>query len=230
VRLEVSDLFVAYEQTPVLKAVNVGADRGECVAVIGPNGAGKSTLLKAIAGIITASSGDVRLDGVSVLRAKAQPLVDRSIVFVPQGKRVFPSLTVLENLDVMLSSFERNHRKDVVESLLSTFPGLEGRLYLPAARLSGGEQQILALARALIIKPKLLLLDEPTFGLSPRWSEEVFERLKTIKEIAVVVVEQNVRWALALADRAYVLKLGRVIRAGSTEEIARTVEFDWGLT
>ena len=228
--LEVRNLAVAYDGVQVLTGINIDVDHGECVAIIGPNGAGKSTLVKAIAGILKPIHGEIFFEGESIVGSDTRQLVSQAIVFIPQGKRVFPSLTVSENIEVMLEAHGKKERMRIIEELFSLFPFLKDRRDALAGRLSGGEQQIIALARALTVKPKLLLLDEPSFGLSPRWTEQVFETVESLHEIAVVLVEQNVHKALSLADRGYLLKLGKVVREGQATELMDNLQSDWGLT
>lgn len=230
--LEVKDLVVGYGGMQALHGVNICVAQGECVAIIGPNGAGKSTLLKAIAGVLKPMRGDILFAGKSIAGMEPEQLIHQAIVFVPQGKRVFPSLTVSENIEVMLEKFAKRERKRLIEEVLELFPILRERSSVLAGRLSGGEQQVVALARALTVKPKLLLLDEPSHGLSPRWTNEIFRRLSELaqKHITVVLVEQNVRKACVLADRAYILKMGQVARESHAKELTDTIAVDWGFT
>jgi branched-chain amino acid transport system ATP-binding protein len=228
--LEVNGLAVAYDGVPALRGVSLRIGYGECVAIIGPNGAGKSTLVKTIAGILQPAQGEILFEGLPITGVDTRQLVAQAIVYIPQGRRVFPSLTVLENIEVMLGIHGRRERKRIIEDLFSQFPILSDRGSVLAGQLSGGEQQIVALARALTAKPKLLLLDEPSFGLSPRWTDQVFEKIESLQDIAVVLVEQNVRKALSLAERGYVLRFGEIVREGRSSDLADYLQSDWGLT
>jgi len=209
--LTVEALEAGYEQVTVLHGVWLEVRAGEIVAVIGPNGAGKSTLLKAIYGLASVSAGTVRYDGVDVTRGRAHELTELGLNFVPQTDNVFPSLSIAENLAVATGVLPRSERPAALARVQELFPLLRERRRQRAGTLSGGQRKLVALARALVTDPRLLLLDEPSAGLAPRAMDEVFTKLDEIRElaIAIVVVEQNARRALALADRGYVLELGR---------------------
>jgi ABC-type branched-subunit amino acid transport system ATPase component len=210
-RLRVEALQAGYEQVTVLDGVSLEVGAGEIVAVIGPNGAGKSTLLKAIYGLARVTAGTVRYDGVDVTRSRAHELTELGLNFVPQTDNVFPSLSIAENLAVATGVLPRSERPAALARVQELFPLVRERRRQRAGTLSGGQRKLVALARALVTEPRLLLLDEPSAGLAPRAMDEVFTKLTEIRElaIAIVVVEQNARRALALADRGYVLELGR---------------------
>jgi branched-chain amino acid transport system ATP-binding protein len=214
--LEVSDLVAGYVRgLPVVHGVCIEVDRGEIVTLIGPNGAGKSTLLKAIAGLIAREAGRVMLGGRDVTRLPAHEAVSSGIGFVPQTANVFTTLTVHENLKVG-AHVVRGALNARLERAYALFPALAARRTLRARTLSGGERQMLAIARALMTDPTLLMLDEPTAGLAPRVVDGVFGQLRRLAErgIAVLMVEQNARAALRASDRGYVLSEGRKRFAG----------------
>ena len=210
-RLEVRELWAGYGRTEVLRGVSLHAGHGEIVAIIGPNGAGKSTVLRAVYGQCEVRRGDVRLDGASLVGVPAHRLVTRGVACVPQGRTVFPSLTVQENLDLGVYHEGGQPDPERLDEVLTRFRVLRERLAQRAGTLSGGEQQMLALARALLSRPRLLLLDEPSLGLAPRIQDQLFGTIGAINAagITVLIVEQNARRALALAHRAYVLELGQ---------------------
>jgi branched-chain amino acid transport system ATP-binding protein len=209
--LEVVELEAGYDDALVLRGVSLRAEAGEIVAVIGPNGAGKSTLLKAIYGLVTLVAGTVRFDGEDVTGLRADRLTRRGLNFVPQTENVFPSLTVAENLHMGSLGVPKADRREAVAGVHDLFPILAERAGQRAGTLSGGQRKLVALARALVTKPKLLLLDEPSAGLSPQAMDLVFDKLLEINQlgIGIVMVEQNARRALALAARGYVLDGGR---------------------
>ena len=195
----------------MLRGVSLQADAHEIVAVIGPNGAGKSTLLKAVYGLVTRRAGTVTWDGHDVTGVRADRLTRRGLNFVPQTANVFPTLTIDENVHVGSLVLPKEERRAAVERVRGLFPILGERGRQRAGTLSGGQRKIVALARALVTAPRLLLLDEPSAGLSPQATEEVFDKLVEINGlgVAIVMVEQNARRALALAHRGYVLDAGR---------------------
>ncbi len=209
--LAVRELWAGYGRTDVLRGVTVEVADGEIVAIIGPNGAGKSTVLRAVYGQCDIRRGEVLLDGAPLTGTPAHRLVARGIAAVPQGRTVFPSLTVRENLD--LGVYHEGGRPGAarLEAVWARFPVLRERQGQRAGTLSGGEQQMLALARALLSGPRLLLLDEPSLGLAPRLQDQLFATIARINTegVTVLMVEQNARRALALAHRAYVLELGQ---------------------
>jgi branched-chain amino acid transport system ATP-binding protein len=220
--LDVDDVVTGYGQLCVVRGVSFRLARDEILAVIGANGVGKTTLLNALVGQLRIWSGQVLLDGVPV-RRKPHDVVRGGIALVPEGRHVFATLTVDENLRV--GAHTRRSRREVEEDLerwYGTFPQLQGLRRRPAGQLSGGEQQMLALARALMSRPRVLLLDEPSLGLAPRVIEAVFEFVRTIRAegTAIVLVEQNARLALETADRAIVMQRGRVALEGPAERLA----------
>jgi branched-chain amino acid transport system ATP-binding protein len=207
--LEVSDLDAGYGSLQVLHGVDLRVDSGEYVALVGPNGAGKSTAIKAIVGLATRMGGRVEFDGQDLTGLDTQAVIDRGIGYVPQTGNVFPSLTVAENLRIggyRLGGLPEERRSAV----LSQFPALEGRLDERAGNLSGGQQQMLAVARALIPDPPLLLLDEPSAGLAPDLVDDMFDHIDRINDrgVSVLIVEQNAKTALQRCDRGYVMAQG----------------------
>jgi branched-chain amino acid transport system ATP-binding protein len=214
--LVVRDLHAGYEQVTVLRGVSLHAQGDEIVALIGPNGAGKSTFLKAIAGIVRPTSGSVAFGGVDVTGSRPDRLTRRGLGFVPQLDNVFSSLTVSENIDVGAQALARVDRQEAVAAVVDQFPLLRDRRRQRAGTLSGGQRKLVALGRALVGRPSLLLLDEPSAGLSPRATDMVFSELEGIRDrgIGIVMVEQNARRALSLADRGYVLDMGRNAHEG----------------
>ncbi len=210
--LQVDALVAGYEPgAPIVCGASLYAERGELVALIGPNGAGKSTLVKSIAGLVPVESGRVRLAGVDITGLAAHARVHAKLAFVPQLDNVFTTLSVADNLELGAQSLRGPLRKGRIDAVHALFPDLARQRKLAAGRLSGGQRQMLAIARALIAEPTLLLLDEPTAGLSPRMAAEVFDQLRAIRRAgaAILLVEQNVRAALSVADRLYVLVAGR---------------------
>ena len=203
--------------------------QGEIVGVIGPNGAGKSTMLNAIAGVVPLSDGDIRLGDESLVGDRPERIVRRGVSLVPEGRRIFGRLTVGENLE--LGTTARSDRaaaaKDV-EGVLELFPVLRGYYGSPAGKLSGGEQQMLAIGRALLSKPRLLMLDEPSLGLAPILIDRVFETLDELRSegVTILLVEQNAARTVELADRTYVLRTGRIELSGSREELLRDARFE----
>jgi ABC-type branched-subunit amino acid transport system ATPase component len=214
--LEVQGLEAGYGDAPVLHGVSLHADAGELVCVVGPNGAGKSTLLKAVYGVVRPRAGTVRLDGEEIAGERPDRLTRRGLNLVPQIDNVFPSLTVAENLKVGALGAPKHERVAALERTNDLFPILRERRRQRAGTLSGGQRKLVALARALVTSPRLLLLDEPSAGLAPQAAELVFSKLAEINRlgIGIVMVEQNARRALALADRGYVLDMGRNAFAG----------------
>ncbi len=208
--VELEDVVAGYvPRVDILRGVNLELNPGELVGIIGPNGAGKSTMLKALFGLIDIRAGSVRFKGIDISQLKAHELVEKGIAYVPQVDNVFPSLTVEENLEmgVFLKPEKAKERIDVVTGI---YPRLGERLKQRAGSLSGGERQMLALGRALMTEPEVLLLDEPSAGLSPALQDEVFIRTRQINAtgVAVIMVEQNARRCLQIADRGYVLDQG----------------------
>jgi len=223
----VHDVFAGYGKIEVLHGVNVRVGRGELVSLIGPNGAGKSTVLKAVTGFAPPRSGMVTFDGRDVTGMRADRLVPLGLSYVPQGRISFPSMSVQENLD--MGAFQVRDtvaRQASMERVYSLFPRLAERRGQIAGTMSGGEQQMLAIGRGLMISPKLMLLDEPSLGLAPRYVTLVFETLAALKRegLSMVVVEQNAAQSLALSDRAYLLELGRNKLEGTGAELLENPE------
>jgi branched-chain amino acid transport system ATP-binding protein len=210
--LEARNLVAGYEPgLPVLQGASLEARAGEVVAVLGPNGSGKSTLVKAIAGLVPVEAGTIRLFGRDITAVPAHRRVRHGLAFVPQTENVFARLTVRENLELSAAVLPGSQRRERIEAQYALFPDLGRLRTLPAGRLSGGQRQMLAVARALVVGPQVLILDEPSAGLAPRLNAAVFDMLRTVRALGVtiVLVEQNVRAALTLADRATVLVEGR---------------------
>jgi ABC-type branched-subunit amino acid transport system ATPase component len=210
-RLDIRDLWAGYGRTEVLRGVSLRLEAGEIVAIIGPNGAGKSTVLRAVYAQCDIRRGEILLDDEPLTGTPAHRLVRHGVACVPQGRSVFPSLSVRENLD--LGAYHGGGRPDPkrLEAVLARFPILRERLRQRAGTLSGGEQQMLALGRALLSEPRVLLLDEPSLGLAPRIQDLLFATIGGINRdgVSILMVEQNARRALSLAHRAYVLELGQ---------------------
>jgi branched-chain amino acid transport system ATP-binding protein len=221
--LEVDALEAGYDDALVLRGVSLEADAHEIVAVIGPNGAGKSTMLKAVYGLVTRRAGSVRFGGDDVTGLRPDRLTRRGLNFVPQTENVFPTLTVAENLHVSALVLPKDERRAAIERMRELFPIVVERSRQRAGTLSGGQRKLVALARALVTKPRLVLLDEPSAGLSPLAMDTVFDKLVEISAlgIGIVMVEQNARRALALAHRGYVLDTGRNAIAGTGAELLR---------
>jgi len=210
--LRVKNLQAGYELgSPIVRGVSIEASRGEIVAILGPNGAGKSTLVKAIAGTVPIESGEVRLDGEDITARPAHRMAGGGLAFVPQTDNVFTTLSVADNLRIAAHALSAAQRRARIAAICELFPDLARQRGLAAGRLSGGQRQMLAVARALIVVPKALLLDEPSAGLSPKVVAELFAKLVEIRAagVCIVLVEQNVRAALDVADRLYVLVEGR---------------------
>ena len=211
-RLEATDIYAGYGKIEVLHGASIRAAAGEIICIIGPNGSGKSTLLKTVFGLIKPTRGAVRFDGADITRLDPEQKVPLGIAFIPQGRNVFPSLTVRENLE--MGGTVLNDAKAVrlaIEEAVEAYPLLKGKIRERAGNLSGGEKQILSLARADMVKPGLILMDEPSIGLSPRMIDEVYEKIMEINRrgTTFAIVEQNARKALSIAHRGYVLDLGR---------------------
>jgi branched-chain amino acid transport system ATP-binding protein len=221
--LEIEALRVGYGGIPVLHGVTLRVRDAEFVSVVGPNGTGKSTLFNAISGVVPATSGAIRFDGMSLLEIAPARRAHLGIAHVPEGRQVFPSLTVLENLEMgAYTAAGRAAWRRNLESIYAWFPRLKERAKQLAGTLSGGEQQMLAISRGIASSPKLLMLDEPSMGLSPAIADEIFERVVAIHreaKLAVLLVEQRVAEALHFADRAYVMENGRVILEGNHETL-----------
>ncbi|MCI0755011.1 ABC transporter ATP-binding protein [Teichococcus vastitatis] len=223
--LEIEELHAGYGGTPVLKGVSLRVGQGEFVAVVGPNGAGKTTLFKAISGTVATRSGRIRFQGTDLAAVPASRRAHLGIAHVPEGRQLFPSLTVMENLEMGAST--EAGRRDWARNLdrvLAWFPILAERRSQLAGTLSGGQQQMVAVARGLASSPHLLMLDEPSMGLAPAVAEFIFERLAEIHReagLTILLVEQRVAEALESADRGYVLEAGRIALEGTHAELRR---------
>jgi len=221
--LKVTGLCAGYGDTEILRGIDIAAGPGEIIAVLGPNGAGKTTLNNVLSGILAPASGSIRFDGEDIAGAPAAELVARGLVHVPEGRRVFPNLSVLENLELGSYRRGRERRAENLERIVSIFPRLRERLPQNAGTLSGGEQQMLAIGRGLMAEPKLLILDEPSLGLAPVLVDLLFSLIQTINKdgLTILLVEQNVARSLEIASRAYVIEQGHIALSGSAAELAR---------
>jgi branched-chain amino acid transport system ATP-binding protein len=222
VLLEVTDLTTAYGGLTAISGVSLSVNRNEIVAVAGANGAGKSTLLKSIAGLERARSGSVNFGGVDIGRLPPHLIAAKGLAYVPENKRLFPRLTVRDNL--RLGSYlhrKSGDREAPLEFVFKLFPRMQERLSQRAETLSGGEQQMLAISRALMTRPALLMLDEPSQGIMPKLVDEIFEAIKRIRDtgVTILLVEQRLSESLEISDRAYVLQTGRVLMDGAAADI-----------
>ena len=223
--LEINDVTAGYGDAAILRGVSAMVNTGELVTIIGPNGSGKSTLMKTILGLLTPTDGQILFENESIVGYSPETIVRKGISYVPQSNNVFPSLTITENLE-MGAFLRQGDCRPRISEILDLFPDLRGKEKEAAGRLSGGQRQMLALARALMLDPNLLLLDEPTAGLAPMMIDSVFERVKEINNagIAIMLVEQNAKDALAISDRAYVLAAGQNQLEGKGEELLHDPE------
>ena len=219
--LEVRELRSGYGRVEVLRGVSLDIRAGEIVAVLGSNGAGKSTLNNTVCGLLKAFGGKVSFDGADITRAGSADIVAAGLIQVPEGRRVFPNLSVLENLELGSYRRGRANRANNIERVFGIFPRLRDRVAQHAGTLSGGEQQMLAIGRGMMAEPKLLILDEPSLGLSPLLVEEMFALIKCLNEdgLAILLVEQNVGQSLEIASRAYVMENGTVAFAGTPDAL-----------
>ncbi|HET6749571.1 MAG TPA: ABC transporter ATP-binding protein [Actinomycetes bacterium] len=222
--LEASGLSAGYLGENVVEGVDVQVAAGQAVAVIGSNGAGKTTLFRALCGMLPVSAGRVRFDGQDITGRPAHRIARAGLAYVPAERHLFPGMSVRENL--LLGAYPGRPDPSTFELVLDLFPRLQERRKQPAGSLSGGEQQMLAVGRALMSRPRLLLLDEPTTGLAPKLARSAYEALKTLKEtgVTLLVAEQQVPLALSLADRGYVLENGRIRLEGASEDLERNPE------
>jgi branched-chain amino acid transport system ATP-binding protein len=219
--LEVQGLASGYGRAEVLRGVDLALRAGEIVALLGSNGAGKSTLINTVCGLIPASRGRVMFDGRDLTRTHYRDVVRAGLIQVPEGRRIFPNLAVLENLELGSFARGRERRAANLERVFATFPRLKERVAQKAGTMSGGEQQMLAIGRALMAEPRLLILDEPSLGLSPRLVEEMFALIGRLhaEGLSMLLVEQNVGQSLAIAQRAYVLENGAIRFQGTPAEL-----------
>ena len=225
--LEIKDLYVRYGMIEAIKGISFEVRDGEIVTLIGSNGAGKTTTMHAISGLLKPASGSIKLDGVELTKTANHKIVSMGLAQVPEGRRVFAQQTVEENL--LLGSYARKDKDGIQKDLdhvYQLFPRLLERKKQPAGTLSGGEQQMLAMARALMSRPKILLMDEPSMGLSPLLVKEIFHIIQDINKdgTTILLVEQNAKMALAIADRAYVLETGKITLEGTGEELSASEE------
>lgn len=228
--LRLESVVTCYGKIVALRGISLHVDRGEIVALVGPNGAGKTTALNTISGVLGPRSGRVFLDGAEISGAAAESLVPRGLVQVPEGRQLFSTMSVRENL--ILGSYRRSRaekKRDTAEDMgrvFEMFPVLKERQPQLAGTLSGGEQQMLAIGRALMARPRVLLLDEPSMGLAPLVVRDIFRAIGELRKdgTTVLLVEQNVKAALRVAKRAYVMETGRIVMEGSADELARNPE------
>lgn len=220
--LEVKDLQVYYGVIQALKGISFHVNQGEVIALIGANGAGKTTTLQTLTGILSPKSGSIVFEGKDLTRTPAHKIVEMGMAHVPEGRRVFADMSVYENL--LLGAYTRKDKAEIAESLASVykrFPRLEERKGQRAGTLSGGEQQMLAMGRALMSRPRIILMDEPSMGLSPLLVKEIFAIIREVNKqgITILLVEQNAKMALAISDRAYVLETGTITLSGDAQEL-----------
>ncbi len=220
--LEIKNLNIYYGVIHAIKDVSFSVNEGEVIALIGANGAGKTTIMQSIIGIIPAKSGSISFEGTELTKVPAHKIVSMGMAQVPEGRRIFQELTVYENL--LLGAYTRKDKKeiaDTIENIYTKFPILKERTKQIAGTLSGGEQQMLAMGRALMSHPKILLMDEPSMGLSPLYVSLIFDIIKEIREsgTTVLLVEQNAKKSLAIADRAYVLETGKIVLSGKAKDL-----------
>ncbi len=220
--LKVSDLKVSYGAIQAIKGISLEVNEGEIVSLIGANGAGKTTTLHTITGLTKAQSGSVELEGRNLLATEAHKIVSLGLAHVPEGRHIFSSLTVEENL--MMGSYIRKDKERIQQDLsrvYTLFPRLQERREQAAGTLSGGEQQMLAIGRAMMSNPRILLLDEPSMGLSPLLVKEIFHIIKELNQqgMTILLVEQNARMALSISNRAYVLETGKIVMEGEGQEL-----------
>lgn len=222
-RLDIKDLRVAYGKIEAIKGISITVNEGEIVSLIGANGAGKTTLLKTISGLLNPTSGSIDYGGESVLKHKAHKRVSLGISQAPEGRGIFPGMTVLENLE--LGKFHLKMKKDEIEEdlvrIYELFPRLKERTAQAAGTLSGGEQQMLSIGRALMAKPKVLLLDEPSMGLAPLMIQNIFNIITEINKsgVTILLVEQNAQQALQRSDRAYILETGNIVKEAKASDL-----------
>ena len=220
--LEIDEVHVFYDNIEALKGVSLAVEARQIVTLVGANGAGKTTTLRAVSGLLHPRRGEIRVDGESLGGFAPHEIAAMGVIQVPEGRRIFARLTVDENL--AMGAFIRRDRKEVAEDrerMLALFPRLKERLRQVAGTLSGGEQQMVATARALMGRPTLLLMDEPSMGLSPMMVEQVFDTIRTIngQGVTILLVEQNALMALSIADQAYVMESGRIVLSGSGKDL-----------
>ena len=222
--LSIKDLHVSYGGIKALRGIDIEVPDGKIVTLIGANGAGKSTMLRTISGLVKAESGSIKLDNEEIIGLPINKIIGKGIALSPEGRHVFADLTVEEN--IRIGAYLRNEKATIerdIEWVYSLFPRLEERSWQYAGTLSGGEQQMLAVARALMSRPKILMLDEPSLGLAPLIVQQIFDIIKEINKtgVTVLLIEQNANMALKVADIAYVLETGAIVVSGTGEEVAK---------
>ena len=225
--LKIENLHIKYGAIHAVKGIDIEVNEGEIVTLIGANGAGKTSILKALSGLVKPSEGTITYDGKVLNKKSAQDIMKAGISHVPEGRRIFADMTVLENLE--LGAYQRKDKEGIkkdLEAIYERFPILKDRSKQAAGTLSGGEQQMLAMGRALMANPKILLLDEPSMGLAPILVKEIFSINKYInaKGTTILLVEQNARMALSVATRAYVMETGKIVMSGTGQELADSEE------
>ncbi|EMB47535.1 MULTISPECIES: ABC transporter ATP-binding protein [Treponema] len=224
--LEVKDLHVSYGEIKAIRGINFNINQGEIVTIIGSNGAGKSTTLNSLAGLIKPASGTVLFNGEDVTKLESYELVKKGISLSPEGRQIFPRMSVIENLELGGYFRTRTELEKGKNNVFELFPILKERSWQSGGTLSGGEQQMLAIGRALMASPKILILDEPSLGLAPIIVKEIFKMIRRIRDegITVLLVEQNAKMALSISDRGYVLETGKIRLEGKSEELLNNEE------
>ena len=223
--LNITNLYVSYGGIKALQGVSLEVPKGKIIALLGSNGAGKSTTLRTIMGIVKPDQGSIEFEGESLMGLKSFQVVNRGVALVPEGRRVFVNLTVRENL--ALGAYTRRNKEEIsadIEEVYALFPRLKERHFQSAGTLSGGEQQMLALGRAIMSKPRLIMIDEPSLGLAPVLSQDVLGKLTELNQVrnqTVLLIEQNARAALSIADYAYILETGQITLEGSAKDLAK---------
>ena len=226
--LSVNNLNVAYGSIQVLWDISLHINEGEIVALVGSNAAGKSTLLKSIAGIKKMKSGEIMLDGENISRMKPRQIVKKKVMLCPEGRLIFPRMSVMENLKAGAYTVSKEEKEEGIVRAMDLFPILKERQKQAGGTLSGGEQQMLAIARALMSNPKYLLLDEPSLGLSPKYTDMIFDLILKIRDqgTSVLLVEQNASMALSVANKGYVIQMGQIKLEGSGRELLENEEVE----
>ena len=218
--LEITDLFAGYGESEILKNINISVEPAQTVAIIGPNGAGKSTVIKAVLGLLNVMGGTISLNGQDIIGVAPDEAIRQGISYVPQTHNVFPNLSVLENLE-MGAWTRKTGIKERIDDMFTLFPDLQAKKSKAAGSLSGGQRQMVAMAKALMVNSKIMLLDEPTAGLSPKYQSEIFQTIKKINDngVPILLVEQNAKQALEIADKGYVLVDGVNKVQGTGQEL-----------